>query len=161
MHANSSDLPGLLGLEISMPVPEPEGSRYAAHRLRIGPLTLAYRSALLTPKKAGAFVTLWCRSEAGPIRPLDATDAVDGALVEFSDAGGSGLFVFSFAALQRHGIASHAGREGKRGFRLYAPWTEVTSKQAGSSKTWQGLYFLPADETGAVNPLRLRSLLGG
>ncbi|GAA4366788.1 MepB family protein [Paeniglutamicibacter cryotolerans] len=155
-------LPGLIGLDTTAIEAEtdPQGARYAAHSIRLGGLAWAYRQALVTPKKAGAFVTLWRRSESGPIRPLLASDGLDGALIHLVDALGSGLFVLPFEALERHGIATVPGREGKRGFRIYAPWTPCPGNQARRTRDWQREYFLEAEKSGLLNQGRLKTLLG-
>lgn len=160
MNENAQVLPGLAGLDVHFIEPEPEGSRYAAHRIGFTGLTLAYRRALVTPKKAGAFVTLWQRSDSGPIRPLLASDGLDGALIHLVDTGGAGLLVLPFDAMERHGIATVPGREGKRGFRVYAPWTGCSSNQARRTRDWQREYFLEADGSGQIDQGPLISLLG-
>lgn len=161
MQENSPALPGLAGLDRLRLSPEPSASRYSGHRLTLGPLVLAYRRALPTPKKTGAFVTLWLRSASGPIRPLRAADGVDAVLIHVADAVGSGLFVFPFATLERRGVASVPGRDGKRGFRVYAPWVDCSSAQARRSREWQRDFFLELDATGRVDRQRLLTLLGG
>ena len=45
--------------------------------------------------------------------------------------------------LYEQGILSDKNNEGKRGFRVYPPWDEITTNnQAKDTQTWQLKYFL-------------------
>ncbi|MCH0540400.1 MepB family protein [Streptomyces sp. MUM 203J] len=150
------------GFACSRPVPEPEGAEYAAHGFTLDGLAVRFRVARTTPAKAGQFVTVWQRSEAGPIRPFDAGDGIDLVVVSSRDSGDGGhfgQFVFPREALCERGVMSRNGSGGKRGFRVYPPWVTTASRQAGSTQAWQVRYFLRlAAEDGAVDTARAEAL---
>ena len=61
-------------------------------------------------------------------------------------------------ASAEHGITSVAGAGGKRGFRVYPPWSPTDNAQAIRTQKWQGAYFL--DTADGVDLDRLRMLTG-
>ncbi|MGW6704316.1 MepB family protein [Streptomyces sp. NPDC054956] len=147
------------GFACSQPVPEAEGAAYAAHTFTVDGLAVRFRVAKTTPTKAGQFVTVWKRSEAGPIQPFDAADPVDLFVVSTRDQEHFGQFVFPVDSLRRHGVVSVNGVGGKRAFRVYPPWVTTTNRQAGSAQTWQLAHFLHFAQDGApADPARARSL---
>lgn len=147
------------GFACSQPVPEPESAEYAAHGFTLDGLSVRFRAARTTPTKAGQFVTVWQRSEAGPIRPFDADDGVDLFVIGSHDGGHRGQFVFPREVLCRRGIVSLNGSGGKRGFRVYPPWVTTTSRQARSTQQWQVNHFLHFGEDGtSVDMSRARTL---
>jgi hypothetical protein len=135
---------------------EPEGSDYCAQTLTLGGRASVFRTGKATPTKAGHFVTLWVRSQDGPIRPFDVSDGVQFFIVNVTDGERLGQFVFPAAALVKHGVVSVGGRGGKRAIRVYAPWVMTTSAQARRTQAWQCEYFLPLD--GASDTVRAREL---
>ncbi|MFK0258567.1 MepB family protein [Streptomyces sp. NPDC090445] len=143
------------GFACSPPVPEPESAEYAACGFTLDGRSVRFRVAKTTPTKAGQFVTVWQRSEEGPIRPFDAGDGVDLFVIGSHDGDGFGQFVFPREVLCERGIVSRDGSGGKRGFRVYPPWVATTNRQAGSTQAWQVNYFVhlgrdePADLTRA------------
>ena len=58
-----------------------------------------------------------------------------------------GHFAFPTSALVKHGIVSVKGSGGKRGFRVYPPWSEVSNRQAIKTQHWQCSYFIPGSAT--------------
>ena len=66
--------------------------------------------------------------------------------------------MFPRSALRRHGIVSVAEQGGKRGFRVYPPWSLTDNTQATRTQAWQGAFFL--DTTDGIDLGRLRELLG-
>lgn len=109
------------GFAWSTPIPESEGAEYGAHTLTVNGLASVYRTAKTTPTKLGQFVTLWRRSEAGPIRPFDTSDRVMLFVVKVYDEEHSGHFVFPVETLVEHDIVSTNFSGGKRAVRVYAP----------------------------------------
>lgn len=148
------------GFACSLAVPEPESAEYAAHAFTLDGRSVRFRVAKTTPTKAGQFVTLWQRSEQGPIRPFDTDDGVDLFVISSRDDGGFGQFVFPQKVLGERGIVSRNGSGGKRGFRVYPPWAATTSRQARATQLWQTDYFLrlghdePADLARALTLYR-------
>lgn len=147
------------GFACSRPVPEPESAEYAAHRFTLDGLGVRFRVAKTTPTKAGQFVTVWQRSEEGPIRPFDAGDGIDLVVISSRDSEHFGQFVFPRDVLCERGIMSRNGSGGKRGFRVYPPWVTTTSRQAGNTQAWQVRYFLHlAHQSGPVDMARAKVL---
>jgi hypothetical protein len=139
---------------------EPEGAGYDAHRIDVDGMSLLYRSARLTPRKNGLFVAVWTRSLSGETRPLDAADGIDGAVVHAREGGRSGFFVFPLDVLITRGVFSSAKAPGRRGIRVYPPWTEPGSAQARATMAWQCEWFLTTGGTagGGADLERARSL---
>ncbi|WP_260683993.1 MepB family protein [Rhodococcus sp. KBS0724] len=117
------------GCTWSTPIPEPEGT--------------VYRRAKTTPTKLGQFVTLWQRSDAGPIRPFDVSDGVELFVVEVYNEEQLGHFIFPVDALVRRGVVSTDFAGGKRAIRVYPPWVTPTSAQALKTQSWQLEFFRP------------------
>jgi hypothetical protein len=163
------------GLACSRPVAEAESAEYAAYEFTVDGRAVRFRAAKTTPTKVGQFVTVWKRSEGGPIRPFDAADPVDLFVVSTRDVntrdvsargvsagsracGHFGQFVFSRQALRTRDIVSSDGSGGKRGFRVYPPWSTTTNRQARSTQAWQSEYFLRLDEGRPLDVTRARAL---
>ncbi|MEU8238444.1 MepB family protein [Actinoplanes missouriensis] len=164
MHDDLRAAKGLVydpaGLVCSRPLPERESADYAAHFFLVNGLSVRFRTGRTTPTKVGQFVTLWARSESGPIRPLDATDPVDLVVISTRDARHFGQFVFPLEALRERGIVANDGSGGKRGFRIYPPWATATSRQAVDSQAWQLGYFLSVNDGTSLDITRTRALYG-
>ncbi|MFC9582011.1 MepB family protein [Streptomyces yangpuensis] len=146
------------GFACSQPVPEPESAEYAACAFTLDGRSVRFRAAKTTPTKVGQFVTVWQRSEEGPIRPFDADDGVDLFVISSRDDDGFGQFVFPRAVLCERNIVSRNGSGGKRGFRVYPPWVTTTSRQARSTQEWQTEYFFIVDQNGSADLTRARTL---
>ncbi|MYW02730.1 MepB family protein [Streptomyces sp. SID3343] len=147
------------GFVCSRPVAEAESAEYGAYELTVDGRSVRFRVAKTTPTKVGGFVTVWQRSEAGPIRPFDAGDAVDLFVVSARDGGGRfGQFVFPCEVLRERDIVSTAGVGGKRGFRVYPPWVVTANPQARRTQTWQLGHFLSFGADAPVNAARARAL---
>ncbi|MFE6049168.1 MepB family protein [Kitasatospora sp. NPDC056446] len=146
------------GFVCSRPVPEPESAEYAACAFTLDDRSVRFRVGKTTPTKAGQFVTVWQRSEEGPIRPFDSDDGVDLFVVSSRDDDGFGQFVFPREVLCERGIVSRDGSGGKRGFRVYPPWVATTSRQAGRTQGWQADFFLDLGQGGPADPVLARAL---
>ena len=128
-------------LEISDFQIEKESAEYDACQFNLNDLKIISRTAKITPKKAGQFVTFWKREINQPIAPFDETDAFDFFVVNIQNENRIGQFVFPKSILIQKGIISTSKKEGKRAFRVYPPWDVTTSKQALQSQKWQMDYF--------------------
>lgn len=146
------------GLDCSAPVPEPESTDYAAHEFTVGGRPIRFRAAKTTPKKVGQFVTLWQRSEQGPIAPFDVDDPVELFVVSTRDGDRFGQFVFPKRALADRGVLSRDGAGGKRAIRVYPPWAATTNRQARGTQEWQLDHFLPIADAGTVDTARALTL---
>ncbi len=87
--------------------------------------------------------------------PSRSTRAISGGSWS-SPGSGFGAFVFPSEVLASRGVVAVDGAGGKRGFRVYPPWSEVTSPQAATTQRWQCASFLPLtdDAPGALDAAR-------
>ncbi|WP_327416019.1 MepB family protein [Streptomyces sp. NBC_01233] len=146
------------GFTCSRPVAEAESAEYGAYEFTLDGLRVTFRAARTTPTKAGQFVTVWKRSDAGPIRPFDVGDPVDLVVVSARDGDRFGQFVFPRDVLRARGILSVNGAGGKRAFRVYPPWVAVESRQARGTQAWQAACFLDVGTGTAIDLARARAL---
>ncbi|WP_181578389.1 MepB family protein [Arthrobacter sp. AQ5-05] len=128
------------------PDPNPEARAYAgcsfvmAGTDGVGTRTV-FRSAKVTPTKAGLFAPLWTRDENGATRPYSLADDVGNFVIAASVPAGYGYFTFSAADLADRGILATGDLPGKRGFRLYTPWDTGLNKSASATWAWQRAFF--------------------
>lgn len=116
---------------------ETESTEYGACRFELNGRKVISRSAKITPKKIGQFVTFWKRNGKGTIEPLDENDPIDFYTIGVRAGNKFGQFVFPKSVLIKKGIISTNRKEGKRGFRVYPNWDIVKSKQAERTQKWQ------------------------
>jgi hypothetical protein len=147
-----------IGLSCSAPVAETESAEYGAYALAINGRSARFRVAKTTPTKVGLFVTVWQRSEAGPIRPLDCEDDIDLVIITARQTSNFGHFVFPQSELIKRGVMSRKQVGGKRALRVYPPWVSTTSPQARATQRWQVEFFLHLDETAGFDEPRARLL---
>lgn len=126
---------------------ELESREYEACRFTIKNVHILSRTAKITPKKTGQFVTVWKRIGKGPIEPFHETDNIDYYLINIREADQMGQFIFPKAVLIQKGIISSKNSMGKRAFRVYPPWSPAQNKLAEKSKEWQKDYFLYLNDT--------------
>ncbi|MFC4224825.1 MepB family protein [Lysinibacter cavernae] len=140
----SREVLGPSGHTVADPVAEPESAEYGAVRLVLNARPTLFRVAKTTPTKVGQFVTVWARSEEGPIRPFDQTDGITTLIVLVATPRSTerGLFVFPAAALIARGVFAQGGTGGKRAFRMYPPWTATTNASGLTAQRWQAAYFV-------------------
>lgn len=129
------------GMVFEAPLGEVSNVEYGAAMAGVGSATVRFRVGKLTPTKAGLFVALWRRAAAGSAEPFPVEE-VDALVIAVREGVRFGAFVFSKAVLVERGIVSVDGVGGKRGFRIYPPWSAVTSRQAERSQSWQCDSFL-------------------
>ncbi len=118
-----------------------ESQEYDACQFELSGRTIISRSAKITPKKVGQFVTFWKRNIKGVIEPFNEADQFDFYVVNVRKAEKLGQFVFPKAILVKKGMLSSAHNEGKRGFRVYPSWDITTNKQAERTQQWQLPFF--------------------
>lgn len=119
-----------------------ESKEYSAYTFTINNKIILFRTAKITPKKAGLFVTCWKRIESGPIMPYDITDQFDFFIINIQEKTEKGHFILPKTILLEKDILSAKGNGGKRAFRVYPPWQVLTSKQAQKTQAWQRHYFV-------------------
>jgi hypothetical protein len=102
------------------------------------------RTAKVTPKKIGQFVTLWKRNSSGITVPFNAKDNFNYIVIICSQDKKLGRFLFPKNILIQKKIISNIPEDcdGKRGFRVYPKWDMPTSKQAIETQNWQLEYFI-------------------
>ncbi len=126
---------------------ESESLEYDACQFDLNGLHIRSRSAKITPKKVGQFVTFWKRNANGPIEPFDQKDPIDFYVVNVRAENKFGQFVFPKLILVKKGIVSTEEKEGKRAFRVYPKWDLVHNKQAERTQKWQLNYFYEINES--------------
>jgi hypothetical protein len=131
----------------SAPVPEADNHEYGAVVVDLGQELVRFRVGKLTPTKVGLFVAVWQRAQDGSTEPFPAEDAVDLLVITAREGSRAGYFAFPKPALAKHGIVSVNGVGGKRGFRVYPPWSEVSNQQAARTQLWQCKYFTEGSAT--------------
>jgi hypothetical protein len=134
------------GFKISQIVIEKESAAYSACTFLLDAKVVLFRSAKITPTKAGQFVTLWKRNDKGPIQPFDETDKIDCVIIAVRSENHFGHFVFPKNILINKGILSSKNAAGKRAIRVYPPWDVVKNKQAIKTQQWQLNRFLNLSE---------------
>jgi len=130
-----------LAFNISKVYYEPEGTKYDACQFELNGMRIIGRSAKITPKKTGQFVTCWKRNIEGITEPFSETDKIDFYVINVKFESSLGQFVFPKSVLINNGIISSEKKVGKRGFRIYPKWVNVISKQAYLTQKWQLNYF--------------------
>ncbi|MBT2585303.1 MepB family protein [Arthrobacter sp. ISL-95] len=138
-------------LSPSVPVPEADNHEYGAAVATLGQERIRFRVGKLTPTKVGLFVAVWRRAQDGSTEPFPAEDGADLLVITVREGTKAGRFAFPKSALVRHGIVSVNGAGGKRGFRVYPPWSQVANRQAVRTQQWQCGYFTEGSATSDNN----------
>jgi hypothetical protein len=132
-------------LKISEYIPESESKEYNACQFLIDGRLVISRTAKITPKKVGQFVTFWNRNEKGITQPYSEKDDFHFYVINVTKEKRNGQFVFPKSILIAKGIVSTEKKDGKRGFRVYPVWDAVANKQAEKTQQWQLDYFYEID----------------
>ena len=128
---------GILAKNIQV---EKESQEYGALQFDVMEKKIKFRVAKTTPKKVGYFVTLWKRVK-GVTVPHDKSDTIDFFIISVRNEDNIGFFLLSKDTLIEHKIFSSNGCNGKRGIRVYPPWSLASNKQARSTQYWQDKHF--------------------
>lgn len=134
-------------LEISLFSQEVESKEYAASQFMLNGQNVISRTAKVTPKKLGQFVTFWKRNQSGIIEPFNDTDPVDFYVIDVKTQNRFGQFVFPKSVLIDKGLISTSKKDGKRGFRVYPEWDVPNNQQAKRTQNWQLKYFYEINES--------------
>lgn len=120
-----------------------EAAEYEGCEYTLGRHKFIQRTAKVTPKKDGQFVTLWKRNRQGITAPFTESDDFDFVAILCHKGSKSGCFLFPKDILSEKGILQISGKKasGKRGFRVYPTWDKPTNKQALNTQKWQQEYF--------------------
>jgi hypothetical protein len=143
------------GLKITSPAEcETESIEYGACRFGLNGFNIAFRTAKITPKKLGRFVTLWKRpTQNNPIIPLDISDNIDFVIVSVTENAYHGQFIFSQKTLANQGILSHQSQGGKLAFRVYPSWVKPEAKAAIKTQQWQLQHFFLTSQKEGIDRL--------
>lgn len=144
--------------ECSQPQAEPQNAEYGAYVFTLNTLFIRFRVAKITPTKVGQFVTLWERSEEGPIQPYDISDPADFFVISTRKDNNFGQFIFPKTVLCDKNVVSNKGKGGKRAMRVYPPWDKPTSRQAQKTQEWQLAYFVDIPLNGLVDYEKIQRL---
>lgn len=137
---------------------EAEGKAYGASDFLLNQREIKFRIAKKTPTKTGQFVTLWTRGIERVTRPYNCSDSIDLVVISTRHNDFFGQFIFPKAALIKQKILSDELQEGKRGFRVYAPWDSGLNNQAQKNQNWQIEYFLEFPKKGVIDYARAQYL---
>jgi hypothetical protein len=146
------------GLNITEIKIEKESKEYDACSFMIQDKRILFRTAKTTPTKTGQFVTIWKRNSKGITQPFDESDAIDFFIISSRDGKNFGQFIFPKSILLIKGILANSGKSGKRGIRVYPPWSIVTSKQANDTQTWQTKHFVNIEPNNEFDQNRMETL---
>lgn len=146
------------GFQYASLMQEAESIEYGAYAFQLNDFSIRFRTAKITPKKAGQFVTLWKRIDSGPIQPYDIEDRIDFFVICTRQANHFGQFVFPKSILLKHGVISVNGQGGKRAMRVYPPWNKLLNQQAQKTQNWQLPYFLDTPSDKRVDFDRIKKL---
>jgi hypothetical protein len=138
---------------------EDESQEYGACKYKLNGNTIRFRVSKITPTKTGQFVTIWKRNSNGVTESFDSADEIDFIVITARNGYHFGQFIFPKSILIDKGIMSKNGKGGKRGIRVYAPWDEVTSKQAERTQQWQTKYFVSIKEDNSTDLELVKKLL--
>jgi len=127
--------------QYSPAMPEADNHEYGAAVASRGQELIRFRVGKLTPTKVGLFVAVWRRAQDGSTEPFPAEEGIGLLVVTAREGNNAGHFAFPGSALVKHRIVSVKGVGGKRGFRVYPPWSEVSSGQALRTQQWQCAFF--------------------
>ncbi|HRD57791.1 MAG TPA: MepB family protein [Ferruginibacter sp.] len=146
-------------LKLSNVETEAESSAYFAHKFQLNGQNIKFRKAKITPTKTGQFVTLWKRNQKGITEPFSISDKFDFCIIAVRQNEKFGLFIFSKPTLHEYKILSDKTREGKRGFRVYPPWSITVNQQALETQLWQTKYFLDLSDNQNIDIRKAKTLL--
>lgn len=148
------------GLKVTKLEMEKEGQAYEACSYELGPLKVRARRSKITPKKCGQFVTVWKRDKNGQTAPFEDSDRIDLLVITSCQDSFLGQFIFPKSVLVEKGIIASSNNKGKRGFRVYPPWSKTTNKTAQSTQMWQKDYFIAIENDFGTNDNIVKSLFG-
>ena len=146
MNTSTTDNYRKCGLTISNFINESESKQYNACQFQIDGRLAISRTAKITPKKVGQFVTFWKRNKQGITEPFSEKDNFHYFVINVNTEARKGQFVFPKTVLLAKGIVSTENKDGKRGFRVYPIWNTTTNKQAEKTQLWQLDYFYEIGE---------------
>lgn len=131
-----------LGVPVGTLRPEADNGDYGAATGLFDGRVTRFRVARVTPRYPGLFVAAWRRAADGGTEPFAADDQ-QRLVVVVREGESRGFFDFPTSALVDLGAVSVEGRGGKRGFRLYPPWSTAPNRRAELAQARQCAHFRP------------------
>lgn len=131
-----------LGFSVTNVRNHDESKEYSACGFLLNNKEIEFRTGKITPAKPGHFVAIWKRDNTGKTAPFDLSDGIDFIIISVREKEHFGQFIFPKPTLIHQGIISQNDKEGKRGMRVYPPWSKALNKQAQKTQKWQGDHFL-------------------
>lgn len=131
-----------LGFSITNVRHHEESNEYSACGFLLNNKEIEFRTGKITPTKPGHFVAIWKRDNTGKTVPFDTADGIDFMVIAVREKKHFGQFIFPKSVLADQGIITQNDKEGKRGMRVYPPWSKDLNKQAQKTQKWQGDHFL-------------------
>lgn len=147
------------GLALHTYTIQKEGKEYSAASFKLNEHSVLFRQAKITPTKAGLFVTIWKRNNAGITVPYDMQDPIDYFVIAIHENNRLGQFIFPKLVLQQNGYVSTNKVGGKRAIRVYPPWATNLNAQACKTQKWQTPYFFEISPKNTPEIARLISLM--
>jgi len=141
---------------ISNLVIDQESKEYKGTSFLLNGKQIISRTAKITPKKKGLFVTFWKRNLDGITEPYKHNDTLDFYAIAVENETQIGQFVFPKSILIEKGILSTPKKDGKRGFRVYPIWEKDLNPSAKKTQDWQLDYFVELNEDDSL--MRLKKL---
>ena len=132
--------------KVSNVIIDKESQEYDGCKFLLDERKIIFRTAKITPKKVGQFVTFWKRNQNGITEPFSENDTIDFYVINVESENKTGQFVFPKSVLIEKGIISTSKKDGKIGFRVYPSWDKTISKQAIKTQNWQLKYFFEVNE---------------
>jgi hypothetical protein len=147
-----------LGFSITNIRHHEESNEYSACGFLLNKNKIEFRTGKITPTKPGHFVAIWKRDNAGKTTPFDLSDGIDFMVITVREKKHLGQFIFPKSILADQGIITQNDKEGKRGMRIYPPWSKNLNKQAQKTQKWQGDYFLHLNSENLI-PAQIKKML--
>lgn len=147
------------GIELKNAETELESQEYFAHNFELNNQKVKFRMAKITPMKTGQFVTIWKRNEDGITEPHNLSDKFEFYIIAAREETKFGIFIFNKIILSENKILTNKNGEGKRGIRVYPPWSLTTNRQAQKTQNWQTKYFVEVSNDNQIDISKVKKLL--
>ena len=138
---------------------EREGQDYFAQSFKINGQKVIFRTAKITPTKAGQFVTVWKRDTKKETAPYHVSDNIALYIIATRQEKNFGVFIFSQQVLLENGIMTSDEKPGKRGIRVYPSWSLPSNNQAKKTQSWQIKCFLEFTNDHKIDVRKAKILL--
>ena len=128
-------------LGMMMHVKEDQNKEYEGASFLAKGVTYRSRLAKQTPKKKGAFVAFWEKTQAGNNQAFLAEESPEYLLVAVQEQERRGVFCFPQSVLIEKKIYRTTNQKGKMAMRVYPSWATELNSTALKTQQWQTSYF--------------------